>query len=108
MFSGSGFQIEQDDKGAYFIDRDPTQVLRVLRDILRAHLELQFQRILNYLRTGKVVIPQDKSELVELLEELDFYQISGYAKEVKTALEKPAEIIRVYIDDGIEYYPSVI
>lgn len=33
---------------------------------------------MNYLRSGKVYIPEDDNELEELKEELDFYQIASY------------------------------
>lgn len=69
MFSGVGFKVERDEDGAYFIDRDG------------AH----FRHIINFLRTGKAYIPDDELELTELLDELDFYQITSYERVLRDA-----------------------
>ena len=47
--------------GSYFIDRDGTH----------------FRYILNYLRTGQLVVPEDESVRRELLAEAEFYQVQG-------------------------------
>jgi len=61
MFSGR-FELKVDeDDGAYFIDRDG---------------EL-FRYILNYLRNGELLCPDDKTIQKELLKEALFYQIQG-------------------------------
>ena len=58
MFS-TRFDTKATKDGSYFIDRDGTH----------------FRYILNYLRTGHLLLPEDKSVLKELLEEAEFYQI---------------------------------
>ena len=60
MFSGR-FDVKPDKSGAYFIDRDGTH----------------FRYILNYLRTGKLLVPEDSMIKGELLAEAEFYQIQG-------------------------------
>ena len=60
MFSGR-FELKPYADGAFFIDRDGTH----------------FRYILNYLRTGKLTLPEDKTLVKELLEEAEFYQIQG-------------------------------
>ena len=65
MFSGR-FQLKPYEDGAFFIDRDGT------------HLRY----ILNYLRTGKLTLPEDKTLVKELLEEAEFYQIQGMIDEL--------------------------
>ena len=54
------------DDGSYFIDRDGTH----------------FRYILNYLRTGYLLAPDDKLVRKELLEEAQFYQIRGIVDEL--------------------------
>ena len=58
MFSGR-FEMNPDEDGCYFIDRDSKH----------------FRRILNYLRTGQVVLPEKQSSMAELLLEAEFYDI---------------------------------
>ncbi|XP_068760879.1 uncharacterized protein [Montipora capricornis] len=60
MFSGR-FDTKPAEDGSYFIDRDGTH----------------FRYILNYLRTGRLILPEDKLVRKELLEEAEFYQIRG-------------------------------
>ena len=60
MFSGR-FDTKPAEDGSYFIDRDGTN----------------FRYILNYLRTGRLLLPEDKLVRKELLEEAEFYQIRG-------------------------------
>ena len=60
MFSGL-FDTKPSEDGSYFIDRDGTC----------------FRYILNYLRTGKLLLPEDEHVRKEVLEEARFYQIQG-------------------------------
>ena len=60
MFSGR-FDTKPAEDGSYFIDRDGTH----------------FRYILNYLRTGRLLLPDDELVREELLEEAEFYQIRG-------------------------------
>ena len=66
MFSGR-FDTKPSEDGSYFIDRDGTH----------------FRYILNYLRTGKLVVPEDKVVRTELLTEAEFYQVEGIINELK-------------------------
>ena len=66
MFSGR-FDTKPSEDGSYFIDRDGTH----------------FRYILNYLRTGKLVVPEDKIIRKELLTEAEFYQVEGIITELK-------------------------
>lgn len=88
MFSGSGFKVERDEDGAYFIDRDGTH----------------FRHILNFLRTGKVHVPESKQETEELLEELDFYQIASYERAVRAALEVACVYAHTGDANGVLYW----
>ena len=65
MFSGK-FDTKPSEDGSYFIDRDGTQ----------------FRYILNYLRTGQLILPKDKVLRKELLAEAEFYQIEGIINEI--------------------------
>ena len=65
MFSGR-FDTKPGEDGSYFIDRDGTH----------------FRYILNYLRTGYLLIPDDKLIRKEILEEAEFYQIRGIVEEL--------------------------
>ena len=58
-FSGDRLPSAQDSQGNFIIDRDG-QV---------------FRHILNFLRTSKLVLPEDYKEFAILSEEADFYQI---------------------------------
>ena len=66
MFSGR-FEMKPCKDGAFFIDRDGTH----------------FRFILNYLRTGKLTLPEGATFLKELEEEAEFYQIQGMVEELK-------------------------
>ena len=76
MFSGR-FDTKPGDDGSYFIDRDGTH----------------FRHILNYLRTGKLVLPDDKVIRKELLNEAEFYQIDGILDELKAKPFKDSAIL---------------
>ena len=60
MFSGR-FDMKPSDDGSFFIDRDGTH----------------FRFILNFLRTGKLTLPEGAIFIKELEEEAEFYQIQG-------------------------------
>ena len=66
MFSGK-FEMRPSEDGAFFIDRDGTH----------------FRFILNYLRTGKLTLPDEEKTLREIEEEADFYRITGIINELK-------------------------
>ncbi len=66
MFSGR-FDTKPSEDGSYFIDRDGTH----------------FRYILNYLRTGQLIVPEDKFVRRELLAEAEFYQVEGILDELK-------------------------
>ncbi|XP_078382144.1 uncharacterized protein LOC144664800 isoform X1 [Oculina patagonica] len=68
MFSGRFDTKPSEDgcHGSYFIDRNG------------AH----FRYILNYLRTGQLIVPEDKIFRRELLAEAEFYQIEGIIDEL--------------------------
>ena len=70
MFSGK-FEMEPRGDGAFFIDRDGTH----------------FRFILNYLRTGKLTLPDGAKFLKELAEEAEFYQIQGILDKLKLMKE---------------------
>ena len=68
MFSGK-FDPKPSEDGSFFIDRDGTH----------------FRFILNYLRTGKLTLPEGATFLKELEEEAEFYQIQGIIDALKPA-----------------------
>lgn len=65
MLEGS-VPTSKDSSGRYFIDRD-------------GHL---FRHILNYLRTGKLLLPEDFTDLLNLKLEADFYRIDTLVMEI--------------------------
>ena len=66
MFSGR-FDTKPSEDGSYFIDRDGTH----------------FRYILNYLRTGQLIVPKDEIIRDELLAEAEFYQVEGIIEVLK-------------------------
>ena len=66
MFSGK-FDTQPSEDGSFFIDRDGTQ----------------FRFILNYLRDGKLNLPEGATFHRELEAEATFYQIQGILEELK-------------------------
>ena len=66
MFSEK-FDMKPAEDDAFFIDRDGTH----------------FRFILNYLRTGKLTLPQGVTALNELQEEAEFYRIKGMLDELE-------------------------
>ena len=76
MFSGR-FDSKPAEDGSYFIDRDGTH----------------FRYILNYLRTGQLVVPEDKIVRRELLTEAEFYQVRGIIDELKACPFEDSSIL---------------
>ena len=66
MFSEK-FDMKPAEDDAFFIDRDGTH----------------FRFILNYLRTGKLTLPEGVTALNELQEEAEFYRIKGMLDELE-------------------------
>ncbi|XP_078360090.1 BTB/POZ domain-containing protein KCTD21-like isoform X2 [Oculina patagonica] len=71
------FDTKPSEDGSYFIDRDGTH----------------FRIILNYLRTGQLIAPEDKIARKELLAEAEFYQIKGIIDELKARPFKDSLIL---------------
>ena len=76
MFSGR-FDTKPSEDGSYFIDRDGTH----------------FRYILNYLRTGQLIVPKDEIIREELLAEAEFYQVEGIIKALKVSYFKDSVIL---------------
>ena len=76
MFSGR-FDTKPSQDGSYFIDRDGTH----------------FRYVLNYLRTGQLIVPEDKVVRRELLAEVQFYQVEGIIKALKASYFKDSVIL---------------
>ena len=74
MFSGK-FEMKPSEDSAFFIDRDGTH----------------FRFILNYLRNGKLTLPEGATFLKELADEAEFYQIQGILEELKSKAPKNFE-----------------
>ena len=68
MFSGR-FEMKPSEDGSFFIDRDGTH----------------FRFILNFLRTGKLTLPEGATFTKELEEEAEFYQIQGLIDALRSA-----------------------
>jgi hypothetical protein len=66
MFSRA-WEVNLDEEGAYFIDRDWKH----------------FRSILNYLRTGKLVLPDNESAQQELMIEAEFYGLDTLLTAIK-------------------------
>lgn len=80
MFSGK-FELKADEEdGAYFIDRDGKL----------------FRYILNYLRDGDLLYPEDQTAKEQLLKEAKFYQVQGIINHLEEALSFgiPSSIIK--------------
>jgi len=76
MFSGR-FDTKPSEDGSYFIDRDGTH----------------FRYILNYLRTGQLIVPQDRTVCRELLAEAEFYQVEGIINVLRAASFKDSSVL---------------
>ena len=88
MFSGK-FDTKPSEDGSFFIDRDGTH----------------FRFILNYLRTGKLTLPEGATFLKELEEEAEFYQIQGIIDALKPVAKackptKPFEESMILTNEG--------
>ena len=68
MFSGR-FDTKPSEDGLFFIDRDG----------------IHFRFILNFLRTGKLTLPEGATFTKELEEEAEFYQIQGLIDALRPA-----------------------
>ena len=80
MFSGR-FDTKPSEDGSYFIDRDGTH----------------FRYILNYLRTGELIVPEeDKIVRRELLAEAKFYQVEGIINELTAEPLEDSVILSSY------------
>ena len=80
MFSGK-FDMKPSEDGSFFIDRDGTH----------------FRFILNFLRTGKLTLPEGATFTKELEEEAEFYKIQGLIDALRSAkltVKSPAEPFR--------------
>jgi len=94
MFSGK-FEMKPCEDGAFFIDRDGTH----------------FRFILNYLRTGKLTLPEGATFLKELQEEAEFYQIQGMLEELKSRLNTSTSSSRstsVKLNVGGEFFTTSV
>ena len=78
MFSGR-FDTKPAEDGSYFIDRDGTH----------------FRYILNYLRLGRLLLPDDTMIRNEVFAEAEFYQIQGITDELKPKLFRDSTILSV-------------
>ena len=88
MFSGK-FEMEPRGDGAFFIDRDGTH----------------FRFILNFLRTGKLTLPDGATFLKELAEEAEFYQIQGILDKLKLMTES---LTSVKLNVGGHYFTTTL
>ena len=94
MFSGK-FEMKPCEDGAFFIDRDGTH----------------FRFILNYLRTGKLTLPEGATFLKELQDEAEFYQIRGMLEELKCRLNTSTSSSRstsVKLNVGGEFFTTSV
>ena len=92
MFSGK-FEMKPQEDGAFFIDRDGTH----------------FRFILNYLRTGKLTLPEGATFLKELQEEAEFYQIQGMLMELKSLMSPsttPSASTTVKLNVGGQFFTT--
>ena len=93
MFS-ERFETKPAEDGSYFIDRDGTH----------------FRHILNYLRTGQLVLPDSEVVRRELLIEAEFYQIQGIVDELRARpfedslilSEEQRQILIMWLSDTLQ------
>ena len=76
MFSGR-FDTKPSEDGSYFIDRDGNH----------------FRYIMNYLRIGQLIVPQDKIVCRELLAEVEFYQVEGIINDLRAGSFQDSSIL---------------
>ena len=84
MFSGH-HDCKVDDRGCVFIDRDG----------------LMFKYILNFLRSGKLSLPNGFKDFNLLTDEADFYQIQPLVRELRDTTE--GDINNVQVIEIVEY-----
>jgi hypothetical protein len=72
LFNGSLPIVHDAKKNNYFIDRDGAS----------------FRHILNYLRTGKLIVPEHFDELDQLLEEARFFELDQMIKLIEDSIEQ--------------------
>eukprot|EP01114_Cavostelium_apophysatum_P023871 TRINITY_DN9137_c0_g1_i1.p1 TRINITY_DN9137_c0_g1~~TRINITY_DN9137_c0_g1_i1.p1 ORF type:complete len:368 (+),score=87.34 TRINITY_DN9137_c0_g1_i1:25-1104(+) len=84
MFSGK-YNLYKGEDGAYFIDRDGTH----------------FRYILNFLRDGNVILPQDKHARAEILVEARFYQISQLIQMLEEDKQEMSKLLHFQNTDGV-------
>ncbi|CCD61639.1 BTB domain-containing protein [Caenorhabditis elegans] len=75
---------EKDDSNCFFIDRSPKH----------------FETVLNYMRSGDVVLPDSKKDMLELKKEAEYYLLSNLAKLCQPPTDNfktctPEELMRV-------------
>eukprot|EP01117_Protostelium_nocturnum_P013079 TRINITY_DN4855_c0_g1_i2.p1 TRINITY_DN4855_c0_g1~~TRINITY_DN4855_c0_g1_i2.p1 ORF type:complete len:199 (+),score=50.97 TRINITY_DN4855_c0_g1_i2:26-598(+) len=75
MFGGD-FSNGKDEDGNVFIDRDGSN----------------FRLILNFLRSGRIVLPQQRNILDELLIEADYYQIIELKNLIESKIQKETRV----------------
>ena len=76
MFSGR-FDTKPSEDGSYFIDCDGTH----------------FRYILNYLRTGQLIVPKDEIIRDELLSEAEFYQVEEIIYDLRAGSLQDSSIL---------------
>ena len=90
MFSGR-FDMKPSEDGSFFIDRDGTH----------------FRFILNFLRTGKLTLPEGATFIKELEEEAEFYQIQGlidalsFVESVILTNEEHRRVLKGWLPEGL-------
>ena len=87
MLSGT-LDLKPAEDGAFFFDRDGTH----------------FRFILNYLRDGKIIVPEGATAFGQLLEEAKFYQIRGLSDELNLVWPKTEERVRINV--GGHYFTT--
>lgn len=70
MFGECSTMAKPDDSGEYFFDRDPTH----------------FRVVLNFLRTGRSILPTSKRDLQELMLEAEFFAVDELREAVQRSL----------------------
>eukprot|EP00761_Pharyngomonas_kirbyi_P010017 gb/GECH01010035.1/.p1 GENE.gb/GECH01010035.1/~~gb/GECH01010035.1/.p1 ORF type:complete len:801 (+),score=133.67 gb/GECH01010035.1/:1-2403(+) len=70
------FELQKDESGNIFIDRDGRH----------------FHLLLNYLRSGKLLVPSDQDNVMELLIEAEYYQLSGAISILRQYLNMPFQL----------------
>ena len=87
MLSGT-LDLKPAEDGAFFFDRDGTH----------------FRFILNYLRDGKIIVPEGATAFRQLLEEAKFYQIKGLSDELNLVWSQTERRVRINV--GGHYFTT--